>query len=192
MSNDGSTDPNAQVYVGSSNLKRDNEYSSSYLEDSPNTRERLTKQEAFELGREIRAYALASDKPVTTNDIIAKFSKCKEGFARNKLNELVKQGKMKAEMLQGLKVFTRVRHQEITDTLSQSKGETEKESSPKEKELYEKALIIPNRLENSELQAAINCIDNKIKKIKGKIERGKIKIQDLEKAKLHLLEKEQD
>lgn len=75
--------------------------------------ERLTKQESYELREEIRKYVIdylkeqGSQGRITVTDVRAVFGKerCKEGFTRDRLNELADENILVAQQVRGFKIY---------------------------------------------------------------------------------------
>jgi hypothetical protein len=110
--NDPSLETNAQLYEREGGQGNNNKSESSISEIESG--ERLSRQESYELREAIRKYVPAHLEEqegechqgrITVSDVMQKFEKCKEGFARGQLNELVEDNILIAQQIQGIKVY---------------------------------------------------------------------------------------
>lgn len=170
---------NPQVYERPASGKSDDEPDDSDFDSG----ERLTKQESYELREAIRDHvptfleAQGQQGRITVADVRSVFGKerCKEGFARDRLNELVEEGVLVSQQIQGFKVYFL------------KKFQTEQNSAVEE--ILEST---PISIKENNDSIAIDAIDLKLLKYKNKLNSLQQKIDCLEQSKKILLEGDDD
>lgn len=176
--NDRSLEINVQDNRGPDGEKSNNEPDESDFDSG----ERLTKQESFELRESIRDYVptfleeQGQQGRITVADVRAVFGKerCKEGFARDRLNELVDEGILVSQQAQGFKVYSLKKFQS--------------EQSPSVEEAPETNL---DSIKSNE-SIVIDEIDRKLLKYKKNLDSLQRKITCLEQSKTIFLEGDED
>lgn len=169
--NDPSSQTNAQLYEREEGQGNNSKPESGISEFESG--ERLSRQESYELREAIRRYVPAHLEEqeteghqgrITVSEIMQKFEKCKEGFARGQLNELVEDNILIAQQIQGIKVYFlseskfHIEHNHVEDSIQiidESLSLIDNESNPEQysqieimAELLEKAIDKIAKLEN--------------------------------------------
>jgi hypothetical protein len=195
---DLSSEINAQLYEGEEGQARDRKPELDQLTFEADGNERLTRQESYELREAIRDYVPTyieaqerEGRPgrITVSDVMQAFEKCKEGFARGQLNEMVDDRLLTSQQIQGIKVYFLAKHPSPLE-VDLPNQLTETVESPINISVDS---IIRNEIEavnseNSSNLIAVKAIDKKLQSIRLKILEWEKKIDCLEVTKKILLE----
>lgn len=154
--------------------------------------DRLSRQESYELREEIRNYVptyLESQERegrqgrVTVAHLIQTFERCKEGFARGQLNEMVEEGRLISRQIQGMKVYFLATSkfqpdpddsEDIAEASSDSTTSNQQDAMSEEIEVMAELLSMAiDKI--AELEMRLNKIESKPSlTVKTKLDRGKL------------------